>query len=952
MKKLFLVPLMALLMCAHALAVEVQTFDDLKSALDAGGEITLTSNIESSEVLTISKATTIDGQGLYYIKGTAASVLNVTAQGKVVIKNVTIFAARAADGTGGIQLGASDIDLLVDNVKINSTCRGIHQTTVGLSGMNVVVQNSVLSLIWGGVYAADGTASVNYDLETKAAYGNYSRGLNIYAKNSNFTIENSTIQGFFYSVNVPGQPTDGMKVYVNNCSLKGRAAMNVWGTNGEYTYTDCSVIGINNFGGSSEGFACFVFNANGDVCSGNKLTINGGTVVSAVFNETGSTNPNANQYFVADRGKNNTVVINNASYSCTKDLGIQKGGVFETVGSGSTATINGGTYDCPEIIEGNGGGEVIINEGNFDVIVVTSTAYYPEGYEPYFDNVTSNITINGGTFENAADEDINALTFANNEEKDPVSLVGNAVETYDNQDGSVSVVPQGTETAKVDNKPYLVWGTDVDLTAQNVVVQEKQTLTLYSGTANPYRLDMGDSAIVIVKSGSTLNIGEGGVALNNKGDYAPKIIVEQGATLVLNGLMYGSVPENLIIKASADSYGQLLVNPNVQAHGDNHPNGTLEFVTKSFYKAADNYQYERFGIPTYTTLEAIDCAVDGLYTGIYVYENGWQDLGYLQKGTPFANISRLNKPFIACNLIAYQEAAGAAYTFKGALNGNSNASLTCDLEWNSFANSYTADVDVVTFMNGLGSGANVDATVYLATPTGMGTYSWDPVDAIWANGEKLAPMQAFILHNKAMTEVKTINYNSMVWTPGTAAAPARHIANNDLTAKLRIIVANEQGVLDNLKMSESYGDLHNAAKYMNEGVNIYAHIDDEKVAIAAAENLDETYIGFSAAKGGQYTISFANVEGREFDLVDLTTGARVEAIEGNTYTFSTADNTNNDYRFKLVERKKVMTGAEDIRAEKAAKGIYTIMGQYLGEMNIWSTLPAGVYVVDGEKRVK
>ena len=47
-----------------------------------------------------------------------------------------------------------------------------------------------------------------------------------------------------------------------------------------------------------------------------------------------------------------------------------------------------------------------------------------------------------------------------------------------------------------------------------------------------------------------------------------------------------------------------------------------------------------------------------------------------------------------------------------------------------------------------------------------------------------------------------------------------------------------------------------------------------------------------------------------------------------------------------------MTGAEDIRAEKVAKGIYTIMGQYLGEMNIWSSLPAGVYVVDGEKRVK
>ena len=27
-------------------------------------------------------------------------------------------------------------------------------------------------------------------------------------------------------------------------------------------------------------------------------------------------------------------------------------------------------------------------------------------------------------------------------------------------------------------------------------------------------------------------------------------------------------------------------------------------------------------------------------------------------------------------------------------------------------------------------------------------------------------------------------------------------------------------------------------------------------------------------------------------------------------------------------------------------------GQYVGEMNVWNTLPAGVYVVNGEKRVK
>ena len=36
----------------------------------------------------------------------------------------------------------------------------------------------------------------------------------------------------------------------------------------------------------------------------------------------------------------------------------------------------------------------------------------------------------------------------------------------------------------------------------------------------------------------------------------------------------------------------------------------------------------------------------------------------------------------------------------------------------------------------------------------------------------------------------------------------------------------------------------------------------------------------------------------------------------------------------------------------SAKGIYTITGQYVGEMNVWNTLPAGIYVVNGEKLVK
>ena len=75
-------------------------------------------------------------------------------------------------------------------------------------------------------------------------------------------------------------------------------------------------------------------------------------------------------------------------------------------------------------------------------------------------------------------------------------------------------------------------------------------------------------------------------------------------------------------------------------------------------------------------------------------------------------------------------------------------------------------------------------------------------------------------------------------------------------------------------------------------------------------------------------------------------------VEGATYEFNADANTVNDYRFEIVETNNAPTALENTEAVKSAKGIYTLTGQYMGEMNVWNSLPAGVYVVNGEKRVK
>lgn len=951
MEKLYSIVLMAaaLLIGTNMRAVEVADLEGLQGALATGGDITLTADINAgSTALTVGQGITLNGNG-HCVKSTNTYVFIVTTADEVVMENLVIWAAKTSKAGRGIRLGnegasVNNANLTLNNVTINATYRAMD---VWYSeGVTLNINNCTFQNVQGQTVDAKGNpTSANYDIELTGTNAGDTRGVNFgQLTNSTITITNSTMQGFFYVLNnIKGSDGDmtGTKLTATNSTFKGRAALNVWGFGGDYTFTDCQVIGINNYGGSQEGFSCFVFNEE-STCHDNTLTINGGTVVSAVFDAVGGSNPNANQYMIDDRATNNTIVINNSSYSCTKDLGNDKGGIIYQVQPTSDITINGGNYDCPSIV----GSPSSDGEGNTGTITITGGEFVVNTVAPDMtdENVYKTIEIEGGTY---------SIT-----ETDPVTfntLISNTVTTVENQDGTVTIVPDGTEQKTVDPsvKMDLVWGTDVVTDDKsNVVLQANQTLTLTSGSAQAYKLDLAAGAKVIVKDGAQLTLGKGGASFANSGATKPQIIVEQGGTLVVYGQMYGSEKENLLVKASADAYGIMIFDPDMNTYGDNHPKGTVEFVTKSFYQDAEHYQFERFGIPTYNALESITGSIAN--TGIYIYEdNNWSNLGYLKNDAVFANTARLNKPFVACNLIAYQAAAGATYTFGGALNGNSNAVLNCNLEWNPLANSYTAEVDVEAYLAALASGVNVDHTIYLATPTGLGTYAWDPVDAEWAAGEKLKPMQAFILHNHGTDpEESVINYKNTVWTPAApAGAPARRSAATEHSAKMRIVVTRGEYTMDNLKMMESATNNHNAVKYMNDDVNIYATSDD-KYGIVASEDLNDTYVGFSTVKGGEFTINFTNVDGREFVLVDHETGAQVAIAEGNTYEFTAAANSANDYRFEIVEPAKLPTAIENTEAVKNVKGIYTITGQFVGEMNVWNTLPAGVYVVDGEKRVK
>ena len=310
-------------------------------------------------------------------------------------------------------------------------------------------------------------------------------------------------------------------------------------------------------------------------------------------------------------------------------------------------------------------------------------------------------------------------------------------------------------------------------------------------------------------------------------------------------------------------------------------------------------------------------------------------------------------PFVYYQMLHNTPNMGTLVTMKGELVGNESPALNVlGNDWSMFANSYMGVINAEQLIELLPD--DIDNCFYLYDVT-ANQASWNACSRLEMTD--IQPMQPFLIRNTQAAANVVLNYAAAVYNPAMGIpsnAPRRRVAS-DIT-KAKMIVKGENGidrviVAENDQFSAEFDNGYDAVKYMNDGINMYVSAD-EKMAIFATDNLDNTYVGFQTVNGGTYTIEFANVQGAELTLIDLETGARVAMVEGNTYEFTAAANSVNDYRFEIVESAKLPTAIDNTEAVKSIKGIYTITGQYLGEMNVWNTLPAGVYVVNGEKRVK
>ncbi|MBR6167566.1 MAG: hypothetical protein IKQ50_03950 [Paludibacteraceae bacterium] len=493
--------------------------------------------------------------------------------------------------------------------------------------------------------------------------------------------------------------------------------------------------------------------------------------------------------------------------------------------------------------------------------------------------------ITGGTFSGSA---INAASLANYVDTEHGYII------TDNGNGSFTV----TQQQSTEDKAAITWQDSNDWSADEVPgattevsVAANQTVTVGDNVstevvAEAKSIALAPNSELVIKSGSTLIVGEGGITGTGSGASDAKIIVEEG--------------------------GQLLIDP----AAEQHPYGTVKY--KSVAKVDGDYEgghvWEQIGVPTMgnPSVEATEHA--DMYFNVWDPTNGWVALD---------DYSQFNTPFKGYNFTNASNVGNVVYTFKGQLVGNQQQALDFPRDgYSFFANSYTGPIDIVTLLRQFETGSDVQRGVYLYDPLQEKYLSINEANAgttvlgIYYPAE-IKPMQAFYLYSHATTS-GSASYEDLVWTPARAAmsnpAPRRRALSANIGLAIKLTAEN--GRCDNVILAETANSDLNTYKMMNpsKSVNIYAVTENGKMANFAAEDINNTFIGFTTNGSASYTLSFDAVNG-EYALRDMYTGNTVRIENGVEYAFEAMPNGTMENRFQIVKAPKVTTGVDEVLNE-------------------------------------
>ena len=495
-------------------------------------------------------------------------------------------------------------------------------------------------------------------------------------------------------------------------------------------------------------------------------------------------------------------------------------------------------------------------------------------------------------------------------------------------------------------------------TGKNVVVSSEETET----TASADQLFINQGATVTVQEGTTLNIGDGGLNVGNGG----KLIIEEGATVSIGAAgLITTENEALVVKASEDKQGVVLFAPDVTEN--TQPHAKVQFISKSYIEGTTQvFQY--MGQPMYGgQIDSITAEPTTNAVGMQRWTgSAWDEIGYINHSGTQAN-DNLDK-FVNNDFGFYCIQSNntsdnlTTITFYGNANGNSNKDVTILHNWTALSNGYLGRVDVEQILEALTANGvqnviyqpNVQDNVLQWTAYGL------PSDPVYAGTDRtvaeIDPMKPMMFHNTGSPFTFTLNYKDLVWDPAMepSSAPARANQLTDITTAMVTMSGNGRSDKVILAQSADFNadfDQQDAPKYMNGSFNFYVN-DAQKLEVLTTDNVDNTYLGYHVTEAGEYTLTFSGIKGEELVLIDLVNHTQMNIVEGATYIFDVEANQTIDNRFQVRAISKIATAIEGVEPATAMQktGVYNMVGQYMGESI--NDLPAGIYVVDGQKVIK
>lgn len=417
---------------------------------------------------------------------------------------------------------------------------------------------------------------------------------------------------------------------------------------------------------------------------------------------------------------------------------------------------------------------------------------------------------------------------------------------------------------------------------------------------------VNQGASLTVEEGATLTIGEGGVNVGNGGS----IEIKEGATVTVGAAgIVAAATENIVLNTSEESYSTLLLAPEVTEN--TQPKATYKFKSKA-RKTDDGNIWQRFGVPTFngaTTMTWEGTVKTALFQ--FDYEaNDWTQLSKSGDNTFVIN----GNPFACYNMtINENPSEDVEYTFTGNLMGNTNAPLNFVKGWNFYANSYTAPIDIKSFIAEIKEtfGDGVSASIYVYKRNEDGTTNWSGVNEADFGPlgtpavTKILPMYAFVLNlregNSADGE---INYKRNVYDPimpSKSSAPARdeeevdyhgaviEVTNGAQTEKLTLIEGD--------KFSDEFDNGWDADKLDNKNnFSLYALQGETKLSTIATNDLTDKDIAFNNKVAGTFTLNVTKAIGEVVKIYDMVANKLIELTEGASYEFE-AEAIDNAQRF-------------------------------------------------------